>query len=71
MYLEVFDILPFLQKFGLSLIGIYSNIFNWFMSEYTLPLINEPISVFELMFGAGITVFLGATMVKWIIGIVM
>lgn len=71
MYLDVFEILPFLQKLGLSLINIYSNVFNWFMTEYNLPLINEPLSVFEMMFGGGITVFLGATMIKWVIGIVL
>lgn len=70
MSLDVFSILPFLQKLGLTLINVYSNVFNWFMTEYNLPLINDPISVFEMMFGGGVTLFLGYSLTKWIMGII-
>jgi hypothetical protein len=71
MYLDVFEILPFLQKFGLTLINTYSTIFNFFTTEYNIPIFNDPISVYELMFGGGVAVFLSVTVVKWIVGIVL
>lgn len=70
MYDSVFELLPFIQKFGLTLIATYSNIFNWLSTEYTLPLINTPLSVFEMLFGGGVTLVLGYSLTKWIVGII-
>ena len=41
------------------------------MTEYDIPLFNVPVTVFEILFGAGVTVILGYMLIKWILDIVL
>lgn len=66
--MEVFN---FVQKFALTLLETYSDISGWLMTEYDIPIFNAPVTLFEILFGAGVTVILGYMLTKWILDIVL
>ena len=71
MVLASFEIFTFITKFYRTLIETYSGISNWLMTEYDIPIFNAPVTLFEILFGAGVTVVLGYMLTKWILDIVL
>ena len=71
MTLASFEIFTFLSDFSSTLLDTYSEISDWLMTEYDIPLFNVPVTVFEILFGAGVTVILGYMLTKWILDIVL
>ena len=71
MTLASFEIFTFLSDFSSTLLDTYSEISDWLMTEYDIPLFNAPVTVFEILFGAGVTVILGYMLTKWILDIVL
>jgi len=65
------EVFTFVQKFARTLLETYSKISGWLMTEYDIPLFNAPVTVFEILFGAGVTVILGYMLIKWILDIVL
>lgn len=71
MTLASFEIFTFLSDFSSTLLDTYSEISDWLMTEYDIPLFNAPVTLFEILFGAGVTVILGYMLTKWILDIVL
>lgn len=66
-----FELFTFIQEFSDTIFNTYSDLFDWLFSEYDIPLFDTSVTVFEILFGGGVTVILGYMLTKWILDIVL
>lgn len=54
----------FFYEFIINLVGVISDVFNWFITPISIPALGYEIAPIWAMFGSGLVVLLGVIVIK-------